>query len=508
MKSFKLHIIILFTCNLIYAQEHNNLLESINKVYNEVSSDLGIDNFNQFTETLDQSTIPSKFEKLTKLQVEEKELLKKELRNDIGLSFKGSVNHNLSDVFDDENNEFISTRFRAELEWNILKTGFVDNRQKSKSIDDKIQLLKIEKEQQIKYLWRRQYRLSYSYAIHKELIHIYELKLNFLNHYFDVLSELYSQKEIDREQIIKISHDLRITEKEIENYKAINISIQDSILPKYETIKLPFIVIADNNKFSPKFNSHFMDSLEIDILKRDQKWYQDISLSIYVNQNWISSTRLDRNYTSIGTRLKIPLRKKYRKEFLKSRTDILLQQRLDENIGIYNTSLTYYDSYREKLKDLQDQQKKLNLVNERQRKLTLLKEENGVLQNGLKSMETLLEQFEILKNMLQIKKQLYTSISHLLELDKTLNLSKYNFKIDSNIKVIITNSNIFSKSHQIAFLKLKNITKVYAIDIDSHFKKELEALGFYVEYVEYKSEEKILEQWMLEEQNNLKKLMK
>ena len=493
--------------NVLAAQVRQELLDSINTIYWEASQSLKIDYYNQTNTKFHQFNIPAGTTQLSSLKIKEKEIQQKQYRTDIGLVFKATANHNVNNVFDDENNEFVSTRIRTELEWNIFKNGFFNNRQRAEQLNNDIAVLEQQQEVDNIYLWRRQYRLSYSYAINNELIELLESRQNFLNGYFELITELYRKKIIDREHIINLSNDIQTTQQELNHYKTLNGTIKDSIFPEYAHIKLPFVVMV-NDSFNPEIEDSISDSLELSTVQNDYKWYQDISLSIYANQNWVTSNQLNRNYTSVGLRLKIPLKRNYNKELLQTREAILKYEQADKDIGAYNSTLTYYNSYREKFKDLKEQYKKWELLEEQKRKLQLLKEDINDTQAGIKLMQALTEQFEIVKNMLQIKRQLYTSLSHLYQLDSKLQLVKYTFKQPTDVIVLVSNSTIYTNTHQIAFLKLQQIEHVYIKNIDKDFKEQLILSGFEVIETKETSNKTLLEDWMLNEHNQLKTILK
>ncbi len=504
MKSPKLHIAI-FLCiaNVLYAQTERTLLKDLNTIYHNTDKFLNISDYNRSDLDNIQFQIPEASSKLQEYREQDIELQRKALRNDLGLSFKATVNHNLNNIFDEENNEFITTRVRTELEWQLFKQGFFNNRNKARQLSDAATILNLEKDEEAIILWRRKFRLSYTYAINNELIELYAKRVEFLTGYFDVLTNLYSKKLIDRECIIKISYDIEKTKQEIANYKTLNTSIRDSIFPEFETTKLPFLKI-ENESFSPEAVNTEIDSLQQSILEEDYKWFEDISLSVYANQNWVNSNMVNRNYASVGVRLKIPLKRSFNKEFRQNKLNILYEQQSDKSVGKYNTALTHYNSYREKQKDLKDQYKVWCVVKERKRKLHLIKSDVDSFHVGIQLADALIDQFEILKNMLQIKRQVYTSLSHLFQLDNNLKLEAYTFKTSTKKRVLVNKTDLFSIDHQMAFLELKQVQIVHIKNISDQFKRQLINKGYKV--VEDSDNQDLinLQDWMLYEQTLLK----
>ena len=504
MKSPKLHITIFFCItNVFYAQIETELLNDLNTIYYSTNEYLNISDYNKSSLANIQFQVPATSLKLQEYRREDVELQKKALRNDIGLSFKAAINHNLNDIFDEENNEFVTTRVRTELEWQLFKQGFFNNRNKARQLNNEAAIIELEQTEEVIILWRRQFRLSYTYAINNELIELYNKRVEYLINYFDVLTKLYNKKLIDRERIIKTSYDIEKTKQEIANYKTLNKSIRDSIFPEFETIKLPFLKI-ENETFSPVIVNTEKDSLQKSILTKDYKWFEDISLSIYANQNWVNSNITSRNYASVGLRLKIPLKRSFNKQLRQNKLNILSKQQSDKSVGKYNLTLTHFNSYREKLKDLKDQYKVWSIVTEKKRKLHLIKNNIDNFQVGIQLTDALTDQFEILKNMLQIKQQLYTSLSHLYQLDNNLKLSAYIFKKSNQKRVLVSATELFSIEHQMAFLELKQIQIVHVENISNEFINQLKNKGYQVIKGLHNQELMKLEDWMLYEQTQLK----
>ncbi len=515
MKSPKLYIKLLITtcmlllttcvCYTSHAQELQTLLDSLNSVYEKAEQQLSIENFNNNDLVKNQIYIKDSTPKLTDLKVREAELERKQLLNDIGLSFKASGNYNTNAILDGENNEFITSRVRTELEWNILKNGYVDRRNSANQLSNTIALLKLNQEEEDVILWRRKYRLSYTYAIHKELIHLCQMKSKYLNDYYDILSNLYQRKLINREKIITFGEAILINERELDNYQVLNETIKDSIFEEYRYIRLPFMQLT-NDVFNLEGVAGNTDSLRIDIMEKEFKWYNDISLSIYANQNWISSNQNNRTYSAIGFRLRVPLKFGSKKELLKTKTEIIQRQEADKDIGTYNTSLTHYNAYREKIKDLSEKYKTWKIIEERKRKLHFQKEQLGYVQVGLLLMESIMQQFDVLEDMLTIKRQVYTHLSHLYQLDHSLRVRPYNFENYTKGSVLVKNSSQFSMAAQVSFMELKDIQKVFVQGISDEYKNQLKASGFNVEVYDGYTELKLLEDWMKEDYNAIKTL--
>ena len=162
-----------------------------------------------------------------------------------------------------------------------------------------------------------------------------------------------------------------------------------------------------------------------DNIKLQHHLVNDLNLSLYANQNFIYSTTAQTFFPSVGIRFRAPIRFNHKKKIIETKIKILKAQETDISVGKYNASLTYIKEYNEKLKDLQNQYKSWQVLEERIRILKVLKRELNSSETGLLLLGLMEEQFRILDNTLQLKRQLYKAITRLFQLNKENRFSRF-----------------------------------------------------------------------------------
>ncbi len=437
-------------------------------------------------------------------EIQLKKLQKEKINDDLGLVFKANAQYNFKDDLDEETNNYTRSRIKTELEWNILRSGFVQNRHKAIQFDNEIAILQQQKNRHDKINWRRQFRIDYTYSINEELISLFQNKLDFLHSYFDILSGLYHQKRVKREDFINISQQILVTEAELENTQTLNHQIIDSVSGYYKNEKLPILFIKNISRINTSSNV-FTDSIQIENIRLKHHWLNNISFSVYTNYNWLQTNMNQRDFASAGLRLRMPLSFKRRRQIEK--IEILRGQaiRLDKQLGTQNAQMTYYNGYREKVRDLKNQYKKWVLVQENKRTLCIIKKELQEQETGLELLKLQIAQFEILENVLRLKMQLYTTIVHLYELSELLEVVPFQFEQDEEPEVLITSSESgFDIAFQMEFLKAKDIGKVYILAEEEYLKAYWEAAGFTVYILNTQTTQISLHKWIQQEYQLLK----
>lgn len=421
---------------------------------------------------------------------EVKKLESDQYYKDIGLVFKANANYNLRNGFDEETNNFNIGTVRAELEWNILKTGYTQNRIRSQILENDIKILQFKSLQSERILKRRQFRIDYTYAINREGIEFFKKFLAFENEYFDYLNKLYFKKYLKREQLIKVSHQINILKNQITALEKHNEMIKDSVSEKFLSVgKLPFLRLNMDSLDIP-YNQRKLE-LEKENIELEHKAKNDLNFSLYVQENLNYMTNGHRFFPSVGLRFRAPIRFNHRKKIIAAKQKIVTAREIDKSVGKYNRFITLVSGYNEKLKDIQNQYKNWEFIEERIRVLSVLKtalnnEETGTLLLGL--ME---EEFKVLENMLQLKRQLYTSLAHVFEITE-LDLM-YNFIVPIEFKEFasqkffaIRHSNYYSIDFQIEFLRAKGCKEVQVLGKDFEIQKAL-----YKANIKFKKVEKI-----------------
>lgn len=411
------------------------------------------------------------------LQIDLKNWESKQYKKDIGLVFKATANYNFRDAIEEETSNYIKGSVRAELEWNILKGGFLKNKLQSKILKNDMEVLKMESSNAQKELWRRQFRIDYNYILNKETISFLEKFKAFENDYFDVLNKMYYQKLIKREKIITSSNQILVLKSQIETIKKENEILRDSVSEIFKDFqKLPIIKIhLDSISLAKEFEKI---SYKEDNIKLQHHIINDINLSFYATQNYTYSTITQKFFPSVGIRFRAPIRFNHKKKIIETKIKILKAQQTDVSVGKYNASLTYIKEYNEKLKDLQNQYKSWQVLEERIRILKILKLELDSSETGLLLLGLMEEQFRVLDNTLQLKRQLYKVITRLFQLNKEIDFRHFFTpfifqEITDKQIVCMLKSKKYSIDFQVAFLKAKRINNILVLTNEKELQHRL-----------------------------------
>ncbi|CAL2103252.1 hypothetical protein [Tenacibaculum sp. 190130A14a] len=462
----------------IRSQSLDNLILNSELIYKEAKSTLDFsqtlqsENLFQFSTELDDSRNSNS------ILINLKQLEASQFLQDVGLVFKANANYNFRNILESETNIFTVGRVNFELEWNILKSGFVHNKTKSKQLCNEIGILKYQNLKAQKVLWRRQFRIDYSYIYNKEALSLFEKFLDFENQYFDFLNNVYSKKLIKREPLIKVGNQIHILKKQIDVIQKENKIIKDSVsITNRNVNKLPLFILS-------------IDSLQLRNMRLDETPYlqenvvlkhraiNKYSLSIYASQNYLITTSTDQYYPSVGIRFKAPIRFNHRKKIIKQELDLVDARLADKEVGKLNRVITQVNAYNEKLKDLQNQYKNWDVTNERIRILKVIKEEFDNEETGYLILGLIEEQFKILQNIIQVKRQLYTILSHVYELHNSTNINSlvtpyyYTFQ-ETNPSLLVQSNENYSLKFQLQILEAKQQKIIYVLHNDLSAKNYL-----------------------------------
>lgn len=452
------------------AQELTDLVKEGEVLFEKTSTQLIFPKYAVFSAQTDFYSQLDTSRSVNFLQSELKRWQSKQAKEDIGLVFKASARYNFTNVFDNENNNFNIGQVRAELEWNILKSGYTNQRTHAKRFQNDMQLLKNNQLAADRVLMRRQFRMDYTYVINREALQLFEDFFQFENEYFDFLNKLYFKKYIKRERLIEVSQQINVLKNQANVLKKENELIQDSVSQNHRNKQsLPFLRLKiDSLSY---INSEENLTLQQENVYLQHKPINDLSLSLYVQETFNYSNAGHRFFPSMGIRFKAPIRFNQRKKIIETKLKILEAQNIDQSVGKYNRIITLISGYNEKLKDAQNQYKSWKVLEERVRVLSILKQELDQQETGILLLELLQEKFRVLENMIQLKRQLYTSLSHIYEVLESPSIesivSPMNFKEnDQKVRFALKSNKRFDLNFQIKFLQAKGCTEVEVLESD------------------------------------------
>lgn len=474
----KLHIILFLVLSITgYSQTVDGIISKAELLFSETRDGL------VFPDTpVDKQAIQFYYpiannKNVNMLEQELKEWQSKQYKKDIGLVFKTTARYNFRDAIEEDTQNYLKGSVRGELEWNILKMGYVYNRLRSRRLQNEMEVLKIESERSQKILWRRQFRIDHNFVLNKEMLGLLDNFLEFENEYFDILNSMYFQKLIKRERLIEVSNQIAVIRSQQKVLSKENEVLKDSVSGNFLTVeKLPLVRIKLDSA-SLSFETDKLSFKEENVRLQHHPM-NDLNLSLYAVQNYNYSTNAHRFFPSIGIRFRAPIRFNHRKKIIETKIKILRAQEIDKSVGKYNNSLTYVSEYNEKLKDLQNQYKSWQVLEERIRVLKILKQELNNAETGLLLLELLEEQFRVLENTIQLKRQLYQAIAHLFELNRSIQMQNFvepfEFTQENDEKVFcLQRSKYYSLAFQLEFLRAKKISNVTVLSSDISLQKEL-----------------------------------
>jgi hypothetical protein len=240
--------------------------------------------------------------------------------------------------------------------------------------------------------------------------------------------------------------------------------------------KLPLIQIAlDSASILQDVEKH---SFKEENIRLQHHPMNDLNLSVFAVQNFNYSSISQKFFPSVGIRFRAPIRFNHRKKIIETKIKILRAQAIDKSVGKYNNTITYISQYNEKLKDLQNQYKSWQVLEERIRILKVLKQELNNAETGLLLLELVEEQFKVLENTLQLKRQLYQVIAHLFELNESIQMNDFVLPFEFNQRrntetICFQKSKKYSLAFQVAFLKAKKIKNVTVLMSDTEAQQKL-----------------------------------
>lgn len=435
MKLIGIRLFFLFIYHLAHAQTHSELIEMMDRLYLETNTHLKLPNTQRKID-LKSVKIVDTISNTNYYNIKLKELEAKQFNQDFGLTIKAVTNYNFEDAFDEEANVFNKVRVKGLIEWDLMREGFFQNKNKAKISLNEAQSLKIDQESKAKKQWRQNFRIQWNYLVNHEEIQILQKYLEFEKSYFDILHELYSNKLILKEKLLTTANEIIVIENQIKLLSQENKVLKEGISTEYKFETLPLIKliidsISPNNAFSAR------TSLEKNNIDLKHKITNELKLSIYMGQNFNHSLTRNQFYPSVGFRFEAPLRFNQKKQIKETEMAILELKQTDDKTQLENNFITQIKSYKDKISDIQIQYQYWEVINEQIRTNSLLKNYFH-RETGLITLQYCEEKFKILLNLIQLKRQLYNTITNIFILLPNYQFSELIQPFHFNSQNIIT----------------------------------------------------------------------
>lgn len=398
----------------------------------------------------------------------------------LGLNVYGAIRQQEDLVLGGWENYF-TPRLRTEIEWATLKDGLLENKARAKQKTNEQQILLLQKADDEKKEWLKQFRLNYQYAINQELLALYYKKKILLDLLFDIQHQLYAQKRILRSEILNTSNEIHVLHTQIDNLEMYTSQTMRHVPAFIKKMQLPFIglnlVLIRANTEDEQLKYQLAN------IKNENPWFKSVSLSFYVSYN------IDQVYGShapyAGFRLRMPLRFSDYKSIEKEKTNLAWQEFYEKKSRLNYQEALFLEAYRERVQDIQTTYNNWTILEEEKRKILVLKEMFAATDEvGVRLIRINAQQLGLGENLLKQKKQLYELAEKLLELNNTNPrhlIEPFAFKHHSQKLVIAAmhEHSAYNASLRIQYLRAKGFTHVVLSEpVDEQLKKALLDNGF------------------------------
>ncbi|WP_152287290.1 hypothetical protein [Flavicella marina] len=465
MKVILIHSFLLLFCIQIKGQNLNPLVKEAELLLNKTKTKIVFPSNEDAEISFHQALEITKNSDVNQLEIDLKKYQAKQFHQDIGLSFRAGAVYNFRESYDQQTFSNNIGTASIGLEWDLLKTGLRQNRISEEKLHNEITTLHLDSYATKNHLWRRQFRININFVLNIETIELFQNHLDFENEYFDFLNKLYVKKLINRESLLKVSNQITVLEKQVKHYKNQNRILRDSISPAILSQRsLPFPDLdLQELQIQDKCQSLELREKNIEL---DHHYSNDYSLTLIATQNYTYSNFRQVFFPLVGIRFRAPIRFNQKSNIIKTKKQILRAQEKDKSVGQYNQIITQTNAYAEKVRDLQNQYKSWEIINERIRVLSLLKTELNSTESGYRVLQLIENQFEVLENCLQLKRQLYVLVSQLQNyenIEKSWSPVRFG-QNKSNEIFKLEKSEVFSMEFQIQYIQAKKLNNIVISD--------------------------------------------
>ncbi|MFI5203833.1 MAG: hypothetical protein ACHQF2_05000 [Flavobacteriales bacterium] len=347
------------------------------------------------------------------------------LRKDWGLSLSGSYLENFNTAPNDEDNLIYQRRVQAGVSWDILRSGYLENRYKAKSLEIDNELARMfpyERSRDVAFTQRWNLTL-FLFNLHKiALLNEREL---LVKHLLTQEQALFHQKYITYEHLLTCE----TRYAEILSLKLIYEKFNERLAQSYalgaDTLtdwQLPLLE-ADYVYLTQGSLPAYMDSAYRNIdekLQLDYAFINEISLSPFVRYNYYdvaNGPSNNRSFVSAGVNVGVPLtfRKKEKEELIKLEGEKTREQLIFREENGSKELLTEYYEYEYKLKQyVSFHQKRLRFI-ELLRQETARYKIDPVNFNPVKALELYDDVLSIENEMLDLKQNMYLKLLRIAE---------------------------------------------------------------------------------------------
>lgn len=282
-------------------------------------------------------------------------------RKDLGFNVSAAYQRNTNTPFvDAEDLVIFRQKAQVGLDWDILRGGFYDNRQKAKTLSKELEWIKNSNYAQ---KTTRPFLLSSQQVVtnfNKKKIVILEKRLALNTKQMDLIEKLWALKHISKDTYLKAIQNKADINGQFELYKSFSEKAQQLKLSAKDTIELPlldldFDKLISKVNYMPATGDSSLPAYLIENARRESNFIREIGLKAYARYSYYdvyTQNIPNRSFMSYGVNLTVPLvfnQKEKRELYLINKQIDNLQQPAVEP-GVEFLLLNYYYDYRYKLK--------------------------------------------------------------------------------------------------------------------------------------------------------------
>lgn len=405
------------------------------------------------------------------------------MNKDWGLDWSGGYVYNTAPGMDVADNILYKSRIQTQVSWSIINNGFIENKARSKVLENESEIASLSNESQLKTTqdilsnWHK-----VIYRFNQDKITVLEQRLLVAEQRVSISYQLKSLGKITHEELLKNLESYAEISSLFKIYKDYNEEIENRI-GEVPGDSLPLIDI--NYKYGlDQLDATISDKekeLMIENLELKNKGYHNIDLKIYSRYNYydlINNPLENRAFLTFGVGVGVPIafQKKEKEKLFELEKQQILEAREDEGTDLVrakNDLLNYFYEFRYKLKQFNSfYYKKLSMKE-------LLKKEQARYDvqkldfNPLKALRWLDESMSIDIELIDLKQQLYLQVLKMQSVAPQMNMKDLvvplvleDLEIEKVIKkgkeVYIWSKTLTNHSLEmlINYLVINNVTKV------------------------------------------------
>lgn len=278
------------------------------------------------------------------------DLLRKEIGLTANAGFVQNIDPTISDV---DENLIYQRRYQVGLDWQILKDGFIDNRNQIKGIPaERSYFNYLEHFQKANGDFGPKMNQCL-YWFNKKKIEILEERGKLLTQEIGIAEELYFLKKVEKQDVLILQTRLAEVQGMKGIYAAYNDELDQGFSNSIYELEAPLFDLNYEVLFGALENQYVMDSISVQLEKaimEQQNWYTEIGLRAYTRYNaydLVTTNPTYRAFFSLGLTATIPIpfamKEKRRMEEVKiqRKSENLQQQSTDKRLEILNEAYEF-----------------------------------------------------------------------------------------------------------------------------------------------------------------------